>query len=290
MPEKAESSRDTASPAEEARIGVYTCHCGGNISDVVRCERVAKALSNLPNVVVSRTYMAMCSDAGQAMIENDIREQKLNRVVVGACAPSLHEQTFRGTVTRAGLNPYLYHHVGLREQASWVHTSNPDRATDKAIRLMTAGIAKARHLKPLEPVRLQAEQHALVIGGGVAGLHAAWDIARCGLEVTLIEKSPFLGGRMAQLESVFPTGEMARPVLHDLIEKVLAHPRITVHTYAELVGVSGYVGDFQVRIQRQSRGVSNDFAKAEAAMAACPVEIPNEFDYGLTGRTAMYRR
>ena len=289
MPEKPEISSETASTDEETRIGVYTCHCGGNISDVVRCERVAESLSNLPNVVVSRTYMAMCSDTGQAMIENDIREQGLNRVVVGACAPALHEQTFRGTVTRAGLNPYLYHHVGLREQASWVHSSNPDRATDKAIRLMSAGIAKARHLKPLEPIRLEAEQHALVIGGGVAGLHAAWDIARCGLKVTLIEKSPFLGGRMAQLESVFPTGEMARDTLHGLIQKVLNHPNITIHTYAELIGVSGYVGGFQVQIQRQSRGVSDDFGGADAAMAACPVEIPNEFNYGLTSRKAMYR-
>jgi heterodisulfide reductase subunit A len=288
MLEKPEISSQAASPDEEVRLGVYTCHCGGNISDVVRCERVAKSLSHLPGVVVSRTYMAMCSDAGQAMIEEDIQKLRLNRVIVGACAPTLHEQTFRGAVARAGLNPYLYHHVGVREQASWVHSSNPDRATDKAIRLMAAGIAKARHLKPLEPIRLEAEQHALVIGGGVAGLRAAWDIARCGLKVTLIEKSPFLGGRMAQLESVFPTGEMAREALHDLIEKVLNHPNITIHTYAELIGVSGYVGGFQVQIQRQSRGVSDDFGGAEAAMAACPVEVPNEFNYGLTSRKAMY--
>jgi len=134
MPEKSEMTQPSDSPGEEICIGVYTCHCGGNISDVVYCERVAKALSKLPNVVVSRTHMAMCSDAGQALIEDDIREHGINRVVVGACAPSLHEQTFRGTVTRAGLNPYLYCHVGVREQASWVHSSDPEGATDKAIR------------------------------------------------------------------------------------------------------------------------------------------------------------
>ncbi len=291
MPEKFEQEKrqnsQSASPDEEIRIGVYTCHCGGNISDVVYCERVAKSLNKLPDVVVSRTYMAMCSDAGQAMMEEDIRKLGLNRVIVGACAPSLHEQTFRGTVARAGLNPYLYYHVGVREQGSWVHSHDPEGATDKAIRLMSAGIAKARHLKPLEPIRLDAEQHALVIGGGVAGLRAAWDIARCGIKVTLIEKSPFLGGRMAQLESVFPTGEMAREALHDLIEKVLAHPLIAVHTYAELVGVSGYVGDYHIQIRQQSRGISNDIA--EAAMAACPVEVPDEFNYGLTTRKAIYR-
>jgi heterodisulfide reductase subunit A len=288
MSEKSDITQQSDSPGQEARIGVYTCHCGGNVSDVIHCERVAKTLSKLPNVVVSRTHMAMCSDAGQAMIEDDIREQGINRVVVGACAPSLHEQTFRGTVTRAGLNPYLYCHVGVREQASWVHNSDPEGATNKAIRLMSAGIAKARLLQPLVPIRLDAEQHALVIGGGVAGLRAAWDIARQGIRVTLIEKSPFLGGRMAQLESMFPTGETARQALHDLIEKVLAHPQITVHTRAELAAVKGYVGDFQAHIRQGSRGISDDFARIDAAVAACPVEVPDEFNYGLSTRKAIY--
>jgi len=288
MPEESEITQPSNSPHEEVRIGVYTCHCGGNISDVVRCERVAKALNNLPKVVVSRTHMAMCSDAGQAQIEDDIRELRLNRVVVGACAPSLHEQTFRGTVTRAGLNPYLYCHVGVREQASWVHSGDPEGATDKAIRLMSAGVAKARLLKPLARIRLGAEQHALVVGGGVAGLRAAWDIARQGIQVTLIEKSPFLGGRMAQLESMFPTGETARQALHDLIEKVLAHPQITVRTCAELTAVKGYVGDFRAHIRQGSRGISDDFAQIDAAVAACPVEVPDEFNYGLSTRKAVY--
>jgi heterodisulfide reductase subunit A len=289
MPEKPDITQQSDSPSQEAHIGVYTCHCGGNVSDVIHCERVAKTLSKLPNVVVSRTHMAMCSDAGQAMIEDDIREQRINRVVVGACAPSLHEQTFRSTVTRAGLNPYLYYHVGVREQASWVHSSDPEGATDKAIRLMSAGIAKARLLKPLARIRLDAEQHALVVGGGVAGLRAAWDIARQGIRVTLIEKSPFLGGRMAQLESMFPTGETARQALHDLIEKVLAHPQITVHTRAELAAVKGYVGDFRAHIRQGSRGISDDFAQIDAAVAACPVEVPDEFNYGLSTRKAIYR-
>jgi heterodisulfide reductase subunit A len=289
MPEKPETGGQALPQDENARVGVYTCHCGGNISDVIYCQMVAESLGKQPEVVVSRTHMAMCSDAGQAMMQEDIQKLGLNRVVVGACAPSLHEQTFRGTVTRAGLNPYLYYHVGLREQASWVHNGNPERATEKAIRLMSAGIAKARYLKPLEPIRLDAEQHVLVIGGGVAGLRAAWDIARNGLRVTLVEKSPFLGGRMAQLESVFPTGEMARDALHDLIQNVLAHPRISVHTRAELGVVKGYVGDFQVQIRQRSRGVSDDLAEAETAMAVCPVEVPDEFNYGLTTRKAIYR-
>ena len=276
-----------APPEEEIRIGVYTCECGGNIGDVVRCEAVAKALGKLPNVVVSSTDMSMCSDAGQALIEEDIKEHGVNRVIIGACAPSLHEQTFRGTVARAGLNSYFYHHVGLREQDSWVHHDDPDNATEKAVRLMTAGIAKARLLDPLEPIRLEAQQHALVIGGGIAGLRAAWDIARRGIKVTLIEKSPFLGGHVAQLETIFPTGESARELLQDLIEKVVAHPDITIHTRAELVGAKGYVGDFQAEICQQSRGIGDDIA--EEAMLACTVDVPNEFDYGLTARKAIYR-
>jgi heterodisulfide reductase subunit A len=272
---------------EEIRVGVYTCKCGGNISDVVRCEAVAKALKKQENVVVSRVDMSMCSDAGQALIETDIKENGVNRVVIGACAPSLHEQTFRGTVARAGLNPYFYHHVGLREQDSWVHHDDPDGATDKAVRLMAAGIAKSRLLEPLEPIRLEAKRHALVIGGGIAGLRASWDIARRGISVTLLEKTPFLGGRMAQLESIFPTNSSAREELDVLIKAVTAHPNITIYTSAELVKMQGYVGDFQATICQQSRGISSDIA--EEAMAACTLEVPNEFDYGLTRRKAIYR-
>lgn len=172
MPESPKAAREPARGPKPVRIGVYTCHCGGNISDVVNCDFVARALSGLPDVAVSRSHMAMCSDAGQAMIEADIQEQGVNRVVIGACAPSLHEQTFRQTVTRAGLNPYLYCHIGLREQDSWVHAHDQPGATDKAVRLMRAGIAKARLLEPLEPIRTKAERHALVIGGGIAGLRA----------------------------------------------------------------------------------------------------------------------
>ena len=272
---------------EEIRIGVYTCYCGGNISDVVGCEKVAQALRGMGNVVVSRTDMSMCSDAGQALIENDIKEKGVNRVVVGACAPSLHEQTFRGTVSRAGLNPYFYHHVGIREQDSWVHHNNHEAATEKAIRLMSAGLAKARYLSALDPIMLDAKKHALVIGGGVAGLRAALDIARRGIRVTLIEKSPFLGGRVAQLEKVFPTGMNARELLHTLIDKVTANPRITIFTQAELTAAKGYIGDYQVQITQQSRGISDD--NAEAIIAACTQEVPDEFNYGLTNRKVVYR-
>ncbi len=272
---------------EEIRIGVYTCYCGGNISDVVNCDLVAEKLANLPNVVVSKTNMAMCSDLGQSMIEKDIKENGVNRVVIGACAPSLHEQTFRGTVARAGLNPYLYYHVGIREQDSWVHRNDCEGATAKAIRLMASGLAKARLLDPLAPIKLTAEKHALVIGGGIAGLKAAYDIARRGLQVTLIEKSPFLGGRVAQLDTLFPTSENAKDTLHDLIHKVTAHPNIVIYTQAQVKDVSGYVGDYQVKIQQESRGV--DDTNAEKIMAACEQTVPDDFNYGLTSRKIVYK-
>jgi heterodisulfide reductase subunit A len=273
--------------SKEPRVGVYVCHCGGNISGTVQCELVARALGRLPNVTVARTDESLCSDAGQSRIEQDIKEMGINRVVVGACAPLLHEQTFRGAVTRAGLNPYLYHHVGLREQDSWVHAHDGRAATEKAYRLMSAGIAKARLLEPLAPIRLEAEQHALVIGGGVAGLRTALDIARQGLRVTVVEKSPFLGGRMAQLGSVFPTGEEARKLLRALIDDLVAHPAVTVFTQAEVVGVSGYVGNFNVQVRQHARGVSD--VNAEALMAACTQEVPDAFNYGLTRRKVIYR-
>lgn len=279
--------QQTSPQTDDIRIGVYTCYCGGNISDVVQCEKVAKVLEKMPNVVVSRTNMSMCSDAGQAIIEKDIQEMGLNRVVVGACAPSLHEQTFRGTVSRAGLNPYLYYHVGLREQDSWVHHNNPDGATEKAIHLMSTGLAKARKLTPLDSIQLDAEQHALVIGGGIAGLRCALDIARRGIRVSLIEKSPFLGGRVAQLETIFPTNEKARQLLDTLITQVVSHPNITIFTQAELVDVRGYVGEFQVQIWQQSRGVDDE--TSEALMSACDQEVPDEFNYGLTKRKVIYR-
>jgi heterodisulfide reductase subunit A len=276
-----------SSSNDEVRIGVYTCYCGGNISDVVECEKVAQALSKLPNVVVSRTNMSMCSDAGQAMIEDDIKTKNLNRVIIGACAPSLHEKTFRSTVARAGLNPYLYHHIGIREQDSWVHKNDPEGATQKAIQLMAAGLGKSRLLAPLEAIKLDAEKHALVIGGGVAGLRSALDIARNGIQVTLIEKSPFLGGRMAQLETVFPTEESARESLHKLIDEVLAHQNITVHTMAQLESINGYVGDFRITIRQDSRGVTDELA--EAAIAATSVEVADDFNYGLTKRKLIYK-
>jgi heterodisulfide reductase subunit A len=274
-------------PEQELRIGVYTCYCGGNISGVVNCDKVAGAMGKQAGVVVSRTDISMCSSVGQALIEKDIKELGINRVIVGACAPSLHEQTFRGAVTRAGLNPFLYNHVGLREQDSWAHPHDPAGATDKAMHLMAAGIAKARLLDPLEPIRLEAKKQALVIGGGVAGLRSALDMARQGLAVTLVEKSPFLGGRVVQLEKTFPNQDPATDLVRKLIGQVAAHPSITIFTQAEITAVSGYVGNYSIQVRQHSRGVSDD--RSEALMAACTQEMADPFNYGLTKRKVIYR-
>ncbi len=290
MPDKSGAPNSQDTPEQEPlRIGVYVCHCGGNISDVVDVEKVAAALAKLPNVVAARTHMFMCSDPGQSTVQQDIRELGVNRVVIGACSPFLHEATFRHAVSQAGLNPYLYHHVGIREQDSWVHHGAPEAATEKAIRLMAAGIAKARHLEPLDPIHLGVEKQALVIGGGVAGLRSALDMARVGLSVMVVEKSPFIGGRVAHLDRVFPTDEDAQAMLGDLIEQVARQPHITIFTQAEVTAFKGYVGNFQVTVRQDSRGIEDRFAGLERAIAACPVAVPDEHNYGLTQRKAIIR-
>ncbi|MCB2229005.1 MAG: CoB--CoM heterodisulfide reductase iron-sulfur subunit A family protein [Desulfarculaceae bacterium] len=237
---------------EAPKIGVYVCHCGGNISDHVEIDKVVEQAGGLANVAVARDNSFMCSDPGQEMIIEDITSGKVNRIVVASCAPALHEATFRGAIARAGLNPYLYEHANIREQVSWVH--HGAGATDKAAALVAAAVGKAGELEALEPIRVEAEAHATVIGGGVAGLSAARDLAAQGLRVALVEKSPFLGGQVAQLDKTFPSNEGAGEVLSALAAQVLADERITVYTCAELAEYSGYVGSFKLKLRRTPPG------------------------------------
>ncbi len=272
------------------RIGVYVCHCGGNISDVVDVEKVARAASALPGVVVAREYVFMCSDPGQKLIEKDVREKNLEGVVVAACSPSLHEATFRGTLRRAGLNPFLYEHANIREQCSWCSKSDPAGATDKAARLVAAAVAKVRKARPLEPVRIPTQRRVVVIGGGVAGLRAARDLSRRGFKVVVLERSPFLGGRAAQLGKVYPTNEYARDSLRLLLDEILENPNITYYTLAEVTGFSGYVGDFRLKVRLNPRGVKRELAREEmeAVVRACPERASCRFEYDLTERKAVY--
>lgn len=270
-----------ASSADEPRIGVYVCDCGGNISDTVSCDGVTETLSRLPNVVVSRRCQFMCSDPGQKLITDDISEKHVNRVVVGACSLFLHEQTFRKTVQRAGLNPYLYYHIGLREQDSWVHHRCPPEATEKAIRMMSAGVAKARKMKPLKAIHIDAEKHVLVIGGGVAGLRSALSIAKQGLNVTLVEKSNVLGGYVAQWDHIFPKDEDARTVVNSLIEDVAAQPKIKVLTQTEVASAKGYVGNFEVQLRQESNHSEVKVGAVVIATGFKPYEpFKGELGYG----------
>ncbi len=242
-------SAETKSKEKKEKIGVYICYCGGNISDHVDVEAVRDRAEKIPGVAVARTNMFMCSDPGQEMIMEDLKNGIVDRVVVASCAPSLHEMTFRSAISRAGANPYIYEHANIREQVSWVH--HGDKATDKATLLVSAAAAKAFRLKPLEPIRVNAAPHATVIGGGIAGMRAAVDLADRGIEVALIEKSPFLGGQLALLDKLAPTREKASELVSNLAGRILNHSSITVHTCAKVENFEGYVGNFKVRVKKQ---------------------------------------
>ncbi|MFN0168932.1 MAG: FAD-dependent oxidoreductase [Bryobacteraceae bacterium] len=222
------------------------------------------------------------------MIEQAIREQNLNRVIVAACSPSLHELTFRRTVSRAGLNSYLFEQSNIREQVSWV-VEDHELATQKTSRLIRAAVARAAHLKPLEKRRIPIHPSALVIGGGIAGLTVARDLAFRGIEVTLIESSPFLGGRMAQLHRIYPTGQRARDLLTPLIREVSGHPKIQVYTNARLQYASGFIGDFRTMIRLTPRGVNEACTDPVSAINACPEEAVDQFNLGLSKRKAIYQ-
>ncbi|MFZ5453568.1 MAG: CoB--CoM heterodisulfide reductase iron-sulfur subunit A family protein [Thermodesulfobacteriota bacterium] len=235
---------------ENGKVGVYVCHCGGNISDAVDVEKVCEQARRVPGVVVARANMFMCSDPGQEMIIEDLKSGLVDRVVVASCSPSLHETTFRNVMTRAGANPYVYEQANLREQVSWVH--HGPEATAKASRLVAAAAAKAGELKPLDPIRVEVQRRAVVIGGGVAGLKSALELAERGLHVVLVEKSPFLGGQVARLSRLAPVGETAAAIIGDLAGAVLQHPAITVYTCAQVEAFEGYIGNFKLQVGRRA--------------------------------------
>ena len=255
------SSKPEKNDSDEKKVGVYICHCGGNISDHVDVQQLKENVEKIPGVCTAHTNMFMCSDPGQELIQQDIKSGKINRVVVASCAPSLHESTFRGAIKRADMNPYLYEHANIREQVSWVHDGQ--QATAKATRLVAAAIAKTKKQEALEPIRVDAKTHALVLGGGIAGLRAASDLSRRGIEVVLVEKSPFLGGRTAHLDKLVPTGEKAGDLIRQLATAVLADPNIAVLTCAEVVRSEGYVGNFSITVRRRPPEDEADLAKLD---------------------------
>ncbi|MCX7968337.1 MAG: CoB--CoM heterodisulfide reductase iron-sulfur subunit A family protein [Armatimonadetes bacterium] len=271
-----------------ARIGVFVCHCGENIARTVDVEKVAEFAAKLPGVVHSVHYVYMCSEPGQKLIRDAIAEKNLTGVVVAACSPHLHERTFRTTCQMAGLNPYLCEMANIREHCSWVHR-NRDVATEKAKELVAYIVEKVKRNKPLKPVRLPVTKRALVIGGGIAGIQAALDLAEAGIPVTLVEKQPSIGGNMARLSETFPTLDCAQCILTPRMVEVKQHPNIELLTYSEVIDVSGYVGNFKVKILRKPRFVDENLCTGCGDCAnACPVFVPNEFDRNLTWRKAVY--
>ena len=273
---------------EDIRIGVYVCHCGLNIAGSVDCEEVAKFAAKLPNVVLARDYRYTCSDQGQELIKKDIKEFRLNRVVVASCTPRLHEPTFRRVCEEAGLNKYLFEMANIREQCSWVHLNDRKAATEKAKDLVKMAVAKAALLEPAEEIEVPIIRKALVIGGGVAGIQAALDLADTGYKVYLVEKEPSIGGMMARIDKTFPTMDCSICILAPKMSDVGRHPNIELLTNSEVVDVKGYIGNFRVKVLKKPRYVKEDCSACGECSKVCPMIAPNEFDAGLALRHAVY--
>jgi heterodisulfide reductase subunit A len=276
---------------EPVRIGFYICHCGTNIAGMVDVQAVAKYVATLANVVVSRDYKYMCSDPGQEMIVQDIVENRLNRIVVAACSPLLHEHTFREATRRGGLNPFFFQMVNIREHDSWVHT-NRQEATRKAMALARAAIQRVPLHKPLEVKKVSINPNVLVVGGGIAGIHAALVLANAGKQVYLVERDPTIGGHMAKFDKTFPTLDCAMCVLSPKMAAAGSHPNITLWSYSDVVKVDGYVGNFKVTVRRKPRYVLEDLCTGcQECVEACIYKEPkfrDEFNLGLGKRKPIF--
>jgi heterodisulfide reductase subunit A len=281
--------RKTHNESIMSRIGVFICHCGENISRTVDVVKVAEAAARFRDVVHSVEYKYMCSSPGQNMIKDAIKEKKLTGVVVAACSPKMHEPTFRRACAEAGLNPFRCESANIREQVSWVH-DNKEIATPKAIDIIRLLVEKVRRNADLQPIKIPITPKALVIGGGVAGIQAALDIADGGKQVILVEKEPSIGGHMAQLSETFPTLDCSQCILTPKMVDAARHKNIKLYTWSEVTEVKGYIGNFEVTIKKKPRYVKEDLCTGcGMCYQKCPQKkIPSEFDAGTGNRTAIY--
>ncbi len=272
-----------------ARIGVFICWCGENIARNVDVEQAAAETAELPGVVCSVAYKYMCSDPGQSLMRRKIVEERLTGVVVASCSPHMHLRTFRKAASLEGLNPYLVEMANIREHCSWVHHDRQE-ATAKAVELIRMAVAKVRCDHALKPIAIPVTRRAMIVGGGVAGIQAALDIADAGYQVVLVEREPSIGGKMAGLSETFPTLDCSQCILTPRMVDVGQHPNITLHTYSEVEAVEGYVGNFKVKIRKKARYV--DMAKCTGCgqcWNSCPSKkTPSSFDYNMGNRTAIY--
>lgn len=272
------------------KIGVYVCHCGINIGSVVDVPAVVEHALSLPGVAVAREYTYMCSDPGQNLVKDDIKNEGLNRVIIASCSPRMHEPTFRKTLKEAGLNPYFLEMANIREQCSWVHEDHAE-ATEKAKKLVEAAVAKALLLEALEEKEVDVIPSCLVIGAGIAGIQAALDIADAGFKVYVVEKTPSVGGHMSQLDKTFPTLDCSACILTPKMVDVANHPNIELMTYSQVEEVTGFVGNFKAKIRKKARYV--DFSKCTgcgvcAENCRLAGRIPSEFDEAMGNRSAIY--
>ena len=271
------------------KIGVYICACGGNISDYVDIEKVKKAIESEEGVFLAKTTMFACGDSNQKEMSDDIQTSELNGFVVASCSPKLNLPTFRGLSERSGLNKYNYVHANIREQASWAHSDDKEGATEKAIHIVKAAIAKARHTESLDPIFIESKDSVAVVGAGVVGLKAALSIAEMRTTVYLIEKDHFVGGYVKYLDIISPENESGRNLIKRLYNEVINNNKITLFTGAEIIEQQGNIGDFRIKVKKHSRCFSSDFVKEEvsAAINICPIEVPDKSTGGLRTKKAI---
>ena len=274
---------------ENVRVGVYICHCGSNIAGVVDVAEVARWAGGLPHVATSQDYKFMCSSLGQELIEKDIKEHGVNRVVVASCSPHLHEPTFRNACTRAGLNPYLFEMANIREQDSWVTTDKAE-ATKKAKALVAAAVSRVAHQEALNSLFVPIDPNVLVVGGGVTGIQAALEVANSGHKVYLVEREPSLGGHMAQFDKTFPTLDCSACILTPKMFDAGNHKNIEMLTWSEVEKVDGYIGNFTVTIRKRARYVDESKCNGcGVCQEKCPKKVVDEvFEAGLGYRKAIY--
>jgi heterodisulfide reductase subunit A len=273
----------------KAKVGVYICHCGINIAGVIDVNKLTKYATSIPNVVVAKNYKFMCSENGQSLIQKDIQDGLVNRVVVAACSPRMHESTFRLTCKEAGLNQFLFEQANIREHATWVNIHDSEGALDIAKDHIRMAVAKVSELKPLDITKVPVKPSCLVVGGGIAGMNSALDIAKDGYDVYLVEKLPSIGGHMAQLDKTFPTMDCSACILTPKTAEVARNEKIHLYTYSEIESVDGYVGNFEVTIKEYPHYIDQEKCTGCGSCAEeCLVDCGNEFDLGMKSRKAAY--